>query len=68
MFLSATNTNYNSRLEGIVQQLSEAQAEKKAILARAVDAQHDKGVIANKIREMDDAFKIYMVGVSYCQK
>jgi hypothetical protein len=63
MPLFATNTNYNSRLEEIVQGLCESQPEQKAKLTRAIDAGHDKGVVATKIRDMDDAFQVYMVSL-----
>jgi len=55
--------SYNSRLDEIVRQLREGQPEQKGGLTRAIDAKHDKGVVANKVREMDDAFQIYMVGI-----
>jgi hypothetical protein len=59
----ATNISYHSQLEKIIQELCEAQPEQKAALTRVIDVKHDKGVVTQKIREMDNAFQVYMVGI-----
>ena len=52
----------NSKLEEIVQELCKKQPGWKTV-KRMFDTKHDKELMANKTREMDEAFQVYTVRI-----
>ena len=43
--------------------MRDAQPDQKSGLTRAIDVNHDRGIVASKVRDMDNAFQIYMVSI-----
>jgi hypothetical protein len=53
----------DSKLQEIVQELCKGRPKWKSGLMRMMDVKHDKALVADKTREMDEAFQVYTVRV-----
>ena len=60
---SRNNISSNSKLEEIVQELCKKRSGWKTGLQKIFDTKHDKELIADKTREMDEAFQVYTVRI-----